>query len=244
MNQALPLSARIIPYALQRPQDHARLAREAARCRRSPSAARACPIGGRSGSRSHPGSGGRDRCNGRRVSSAVKRIAWSIRPRLTSLVAHQPRQDRQAGRVGRGPAARAQPVRAQVPDRARARAPALAAVDRLGVVQLVEPAAVAVDDQRRAGRRRPRSGRCPGSDTGPGRTRRCTGSAPACLGPGRLPTVVYGIEKSANRSSSGPMPRPAGPSLPRRRAGRRPAGSRGCSAGTPGSRSRPRDRQC
>src|SRR3712207_8684696 len=42
---------------------------------------------------------------------------------------------------------RSQPVGAQVPDRARARAPARAAVDGVRVEELVEPAAVPVDDQ-------------------------------------------------------------------------------------------------
>ena len=62
------------------------------------------------------------------------------------LVAREARQDRQPGGVGRSPARRAQAVGAQAPDRARAGAPAPAAAHRIGGVQLVQPAAVAVDD--------------------------------------------------------------------------------------------------
>ena len=77
---------------------------------------------------------------------AVKRSAWSMPPAAQLLVAGEPGQDRQARGVGRGPAARAQAVRAQAPDRAGAGAPAPAAGDRVGGEQLVQPAAVAVDD--------------------------------------------------------------------------------------------------
>ena len=46
----------------------------------------------------------------RRERRTVTRSAWSIRPRRTSPVAGEQRQDRQAGRVGGGPARRAHRV--------------------------------------------------------------------------------------------------------------------------------------
>ena len=62
------------------------------------------------------------------------------------VVAREPGKDRQPGGVGGGPAARAQPVRAQVPDRAGAGAPARPAVLGIGREQLEEAAARAVHD--------------------------------------------------------------------------------------------------
>ena len=63
------------------------------------------------------------------------------------LVAREPGEDRQAGGVGGRPAGGPEPVRAQVPDRAGAGAPA-AVRARREREELVELAAVAVDDQR------------------------------------------------------------------------------------------------
>ena len=81
------------------------------------------------------------------MSLTVKRSAWSIRPARDVLVAGEAGQDRQAGGVGRRPAGRAELVRAEVEDRARAGPPA-AARGRVEGEELVELAAVAVDDQR------------------------------------------------------------------------------------------------
>ena len=81
------------------------------------------------------------------MSLTVKRSAWSIRPLRDVLVAGEAGQDRQAGRVGGRPAGRAKLVRAEIEDRARAGLPATAA-GRVEGEQLVELAAVAVDDQR------------------------------------------------------------------------------------------------
>ena len=62
---------------------------------------------------------------------------------LHLVVAHEPREDRQAGRVGRCPAGRAEGVRVEVPDRPRAGRRARRAV--LRVVELVEGARRRVD---------------------------------------------------------------------------------------------------
>ena len=62
------------------------------------------------------------------------------------LVAYEPGQDRQAGRVGRGPPRRAQRVRPKVEDRPRARVPAAVRL-RVGCVELVQLAVVAIDDE-------------------------------------------------------------------------------------------------
>src|SRR5207244_3313337 len=59
--------------------------------------------------------------------------------------AREPREDRQAGRVGRRPRLRPEPVRAQVPDRAGPRGPAAAGARH--PAELVQRAAVLVDDQ-------------------------------------------------------------------------------------------------
>src|SRR5207249_5879487 len=59
------------------------------------------------------------------------------------VVAREPGQDGEAGRVRRGPAGRTETVRAEAPDRARARVPA--GIER---VQLVEAARRAVDADR------------------------------------------------------------------------------------------------
>ena len=67
------------------------------------------------------------------------------RPGGDLVVAHEPRQDRQAGGVRRRPAVGAQVVGAQIPDGARARLPAVAAPAR--VEQLVEAAGVLVDKE-------------------------------------------------------------------------------------------------
>ena len=69
------------------------------------------------------------------------------RPVPGLVVARKARKDRQPGGVGGGPAPWSQVVGAQVPDGARSGAPASAAVDRIGGVELVETAAAAVDDQ-------------------------------------------------------------------------------------------------
>ena len=66
--------------------------------------------------------------------------------RRVAVPAREPGQDRQPGRVGRRPAGRAERVRAEVPDRTRSGRPA--AADALQGVELVQLAAVAVDDQR------------------------------------------------------------------------------------------------
>jgi hypothetical protein len=63
------------------------------------------------------------------------------------VVAGQSGQDREARRVGRGPARGAKAVRAQAPGRTRAGAPALASAHRVGGKELPQPAAVAVDDE-------------------------------------------------------------------------------------------------
>ena len=68
-----------------------------------------------------------------------------MRPLRDLVVAGEPGEDRQAGRIGRGPTCRPEPVRAQAPDRSRACPPAGARATE--VVELVEPAGVAVDDQ-------------------------------------------------------------------------------------------------
>ncbi len=66
-------------------------------------------------------------------------------PAADLVVARQAGEDREAGRIGGGPAGRAQPVRAEVPDRAGARSPS--ATLRVEREELVELAGVAVDDQ-------------------------------------------------------------------------------------------------
>ncbi len=80
-------------------------------------------------------------CAGARRGEA-QRVADRPRPHLA--VARKPGKDRQAGGVGRCPALRAQPVRAEVPHRAGARPPARAAVLRIGGEELVQAAAGAV----------------------------------------------------------------------------------------------------
>ena len=81
-----------------------------------------------------------------RVRSAVKRSAWLIAP-VDASPSHRasPGQDRQARRVGRRPAGRAERVRAEVPDRPRSRRPAIPLP--VQGVQLVELARVTVEDQ-------------------------------------------------------------------------------------------------
>src|SRR5204862_6464491 len=87
---------------------------------------------------------GDERLAGARRGEA-QRVVDAARAQL--LVARKAGQDRQAGSVGRRPALRAQVVGAQAPDRARARAPAGAAVERVGVEERVQAAGVAVDDE-------------------------------------------------------------------------------------------------
>ena len=65
---------------------------------------------------------------------------------LNFLRSRQPREDRQAGSVRRRPAAWPHLVAAEVPDRARARAPRTTTVLWVGEVELVQPAAGAVDE--------------------------------------------------------------------------------------------------
>ncbi|CAB4687214.1 unannotated protein [freshwater metagenome] len=75
---------------------------------------------------------------GREADRMIDRVVADLAP------AQQPGQDRQTGRIGRGPPLRAQRVRRQVPDRAGAGLPPRALL--AGVPGLVEPAAVFVDD--------------------------------------------------------------------------------------------------
>ena len=120
------------------------------------------------------------------------------------VVAREAGEDRQAGRVGRRPARRSEPVRPQVPDRARAGVPAAARPRER--VQLVEPARVAVDDQRVPVARRPRRRRCAGSGTGPCRSRRRSRSS----------TRERGVCAALTTSNGMPIGRrPTGPSRSR-----------------------------
>ena len=80
-----------------------------------------------------------------RVTGAVNRSAWRIRPGGELVVADEAGQDRQAGRVGRRPVQRAERVRVEIPLRARPGLPG--AVDLLRAVQLVQAAGVLVDHQ-------------------------------------------------------------------------------------------------
>ena len=103
-----------------------------------------------------------------------------MRAALDLAVAREQRQDRQPGRVGRRPALRAQLLRAQVPHGAGAGRHAPGPPSQR--VQLVEPAAVAVQQQRVAVAvrcARPRCGRRAGSGSARGRTRPRSRSARA-----------------------------------------------------------------
>src|SRR3954452_18172183 len=82
-----------------------------------------------------------------RLARAVRREAQRVvdAALLQVLVAREPRQDRQAGGVCRGPSLWPDLVRLQTPGRAGTGLPRLAAVLRIGGVELVELAGVAVD---------------------------------------------------------------------------------------------------
>ena len=84
MYQFEPLSATIIPYVFSAWSTIARLLREAARCRRSPSGARAGPSAAATGRRTTTRSAARDRRTRGACATTVKRSAWSIAPRATS----------------------------------------------------------------------------------------------------------------------------------------------------------------
>ena len=167
------------------------------------------------------------------------------------LVAREAGQDRQPGGVGRGPAARAQAVRAQVPDRARARAPAPAAGLRIGGEQLVQAAAVAVHDDHVAvavelrppsigASARDRVAAAVGlvgvveatrAPCAGGATRSCTGCRSAA--PSQGPEPKSGCTEPAEADAAHEPVR-----VRARPAARRRAGSSGCRAGRPGSAAR------
>ena len=179
-----------------------------------PSAAAARPSAAATGRGRRRRSGARGRRRRAGVAATVTRSAWSIRPRLTSLVAGEQRQDRQPGGVGRRPARRAEP-RSSAGSTSR-RSPRVQRAGRpCEVEQLVEPAAAAVDAAARGGRRRrrgrPRCGPRAGSGSGRGRTRRRSRSArgcSACAGrPRRTGSRSAGPRRGRSRSRRG-GPRP------------------------------------
>ena len=181
---------------------------------------------------------------------AVKRSAWSIAAAAHLLVAGQAGQDRQAGGVRRGPAARAQAVRAQVPDRAGAGAPAAPRRDA-GRRRTARRGGSGRGPRRSRGGRRPsraaldrrvarnRVGAAVGlvgvveatrARAAAGATRSCTGSRSAAPRTGPAP-------KSGCTWRSRPMLRTRAAESPPPAGGRR-AGSSGCRAGRPGSAAR------
>ena len=101
------------------------------------------PMGGRFGLVAVPASWRAGQRYDVSVVSAVIRMAWVIDAGLHLVVADESGQDREAGRVGRRPAGRAQGVRVEVPDRARAGGGTRGVV--LRVVELVERAGGRVD---------------------------------------------------------------------------------------------------
>ena len=246
MNHGEPVVGQDHPVALQRRAARCGPGAGSPRCRSSRAAARAAPIGGRSGSSVARGEVARrvheraPRALGREAQRVVDRAAAHL------LVAGQAGQDRQPGGVRRRPAARAQAVRAQAPDRARAGAPAPAAGLRVGGVQLVQPAAVPVHDDhvpvavgvapaldRRAPRDRVAAAvglvrvveRHAHARAG-GATRSCTGCRSAAL---VQPGAEVGMHGAVQADAAHEAPSRSRP------AGRRRARSSGCRAGRPGS---------